>query len=210
MSNIFDVLKNNISNTTLITYLQILIAAITTYFVTKYTSTKPARLSIGQQQFEKVYLPLYKLLCTSPKSDISKEDTLKYAIRIKSILFKNYELAFPQLHDLLNDLFKAINKNSDYQIIFNKITYQVSLDYEILKKKLGYPSESAFNIFMRKTMKDKLSTILGYITLFYIIPGIFILGFFANEDTFNKIICIYFVFFILILFINIKVNPPKN
>ncbi|WP_142413082.1 hypothetical protein [Hathewaya massiliensis] len=88
-----DYLKINAD--TAIKILSIIITAITTYFVTKYTANRPRKLEIKDLQFKTVYLPIYKLLYNDLNKRINKDTALKYANEIKIILSNNFELAFP-------------------------------------------------------------------------------------------------------------------
>jgi hypothetical protein len=169
-----DLIKG-IDTQSLVSIITAIIACISTYFVTKFNIYKPSKLKVSQQQFEKVYLPLFKLLCTNNTEKVDKKTALKYMSRMKTILFNNYELVFPQLHTLYNEFCDLIANNDDYNKSLNQIKYQISLDYEILKKKLGYPSLSAYKIFKRKTLKEKLRSIIGHICLIALFPGALIL-----------------------------------
>ena len=163
-----DEFFSNIDYNSLFNFLSILITAFTTYFVTKYSTNRPRRLEIKQRQLDKVYVPILKVIKFHSNDHMDKKTALICATVIKEILFKNYELAFPQLHYLNNSFISAIHINGDYQAIFNKIVYQVNLDYVLLKKALGYPSESAFGIFKRMKKKDKFKSVLEWLFIFYL------------------------------------------
>lgn len=210
INNLYKAIKLFVANSNLIDLMHIFIVAFTTYFVTKYSTNKPNRLDIARQQFKNVYLPLYKIICINDKYKLSKNEVLKCAIRIKSILYKNYELAFPQLHILLKDLLIALDKDDDYKQILNKIDYQVSIDYEILKNKLGYPSLSTYKIFMRKTKKDKITTILGWLICLYLIPGMFIFSYFMQEFNPAIVMFLYIFIFMILLFLSISATKLKD
>jgi len=93
-----------------------------------------------------------------------------------NILQENYELAFPQLHSLSENLILAINNKNGYESLMIEISYQISLDYEILKKKLGYPHLNQWELFKRLTFIDKIKKITGYITIIYAFTGPFIIS----------------------------------
>lgn len=192
--------------------ISILITAFTTYFVTKYTTNRPRAFEIKQLQLKNVYLPIYKLIRFDLNKEISKSTALEYATKIKPILMDNFELAFPQLHTL-NDLFMdAIRDDEDYQEIFYKICYQVNLDYVILKKYLGYPSESSFSIFKRMNKKDKLKSILGWAFIIQItsmVPLLIIVEKYLNLS-FNQFLLVYLVVFFLITYSGMRINQRKS
>lgn len=178
---------------------------VATFVAGRYTSNNPRKREINQKQLERVYLPLYKILCTRSITSLPKESVLKIAKRMNNILYKNYELAFPQLHQLSNTLLKLLIENKDYLPTLEKIIYQVSLDYEILKKKLGYPHIGFLSIFKRMTTIDKINTLIGYAILIYIFPGTFIVATIIRHNNLEGIF-LYFFCFILLLYIGQKTN----
>lgn len=193
--------------------MSIIITALTTYFVTKYATNKPRKLEIKQQQFNNVYLPLHKLIKFHSSDNMDKKTALICANTIKNILSENYELAFPQLHFLNNGFIAAIHLDKDYQKIFNKMAYQINLDYVLLKKSLGYPSESVFSIFMRMKTKDKFKSLLGWTIVIYVFctPFIFtILGNYLISNSFFNPLLIYIVVFFLLLYLNFVVERIKD
>lgn len=188
-----------------------IIATISTYIVTKFNIYKPAKLKVSQLQFEKVYLPLYKLLCTSNMANLDKKTALKYSYKMRTILQNNYELAFPQLHQLHNELLNLIISNGEYQKKLNKIIYQVSLDYEILKKKLGYPSLSTYKIFKRKPKKERYLTIVGYVLVFYLMPGLPILVTLLGYSLLLiPCLFLYFVGFFMLIYISKTIDKSMD
>lgn len=186
----------------LLKIISIMITALTTYFVTKYTTNKPRKLDIKQRQLDKVYLPIYKIIKFNSSTNMDKKTALACATAIKEILIENYELAFPQLYDLNNNFIAAIHLDNDYQELYKKISYQVNLDYILLKKALGYPTQSTIEIFKRMKTKDKYKSIIGWSFVIYIssVP-IFVTLFdryFINAMSFIKFIAIYIgIFFFL-------------
>ena len=81
IKNIFDTFINNDNY---INFISIIVVAITTYHVTKYTTLKPNRLAIKQSQLENVYLPLHLLLINLPQS-VSKSNALAYSKKIAKV-----------------------------------------------------------------------------------------------------------------------------
>lgn len=181
----------------------VLITVISTYFVAKYNSNTPRRLKIKQKQLDKVYLPIYKLLLPNIGSDVSKETALDLATNIQNILWDNYEFAYPTLHLLLKKFTSDIDSNNNYQATFNKICYQVSIDYDLLKKSLGYPSENLFGIFRRMNVQDKFSEILGWVNMFFLLNPIILIPLsiipFINRNFLKLLVSNYILFFLLVI-----------
>lgn len=144
-----------VNNENYINLIGILVTAFITYRVAKYTTCKPERLSIKRAQLDNVYLPLFRLLERMPQS-VSRLDALTYSKKIANILDKHYVLAFPQLHRLSYTLKRQLAANLNYTETLQSIRHQVVIDYELLKKTLGYPSESSHDLFIRMTPKQKL------------------------------------------------------
>lgn len=205
----------NISNDTLLKIITVIFTTVTTYLVAKYNSNTPRNLDLKQQQLNKVYLPIYKILVESLGYDIDTNidrDTAKnYAVKMKSILWDNYELVYPSLHKTFKHFWLAVNSTSDdYQKLYNEICNQVKTDYNLLKKSLGYPSESYLGLFFRMDMESKFIEILGWINTFLLF-GPFILVFFIGIPSISKyiikiIIVDYTIFFLSLFWQLPKVN----
>lgn len=201
------------NNENYINIISIIAVTVTTYRVTKYTILKPNHLTIKQAQLENVYLPLYLIFHDLPQS-ISRSDALTYNKKISNILNRNYLLAFPQLHQLNQILKTNIINDCDYEKILRIMKHQVDIDYELLKKKLGYPSENFYNIFIRMTFKQKANFIVAWLNIIWIfVPIIFfiiLVPYLKNEVTFFLVIFLCtFVSFLLVLKINQLVKKIK-
>lgn len=174
---VFDAVKNfflNLNNENYINLFSIIIVAVTTYCVTKYNVLKPNKLKIKERQLDNVYLPLYELFFEMPDK-LSPEDAVKYYNGLSEVLKNNYLLAFPELHDLKKALGITIQNNGNYIQILKRIKHQVSIDYELLKKALGYPSKNWYEIFIRMTFKQKVESILAWVNvLFIFVPVVLI------------------------------------
>lgn len=172
---LFDAAKNfflNLSGENYINLFSIIIVAVTTYWVTKYNVLKPNKLRIKEQQLDNIYLPLYKLFLKM-SDNFSIEDAVKYYNELSKVLENNYLFAFPELHELKNSLGDAIKDNGNYIQILKRIKHQVGIDYELLKKALGYPSKNWYEIFIRMTFRQKVESILAWVNvLFIFIPVI--------------------------------------
>lgn len=203
-----NLLINLANNENYINITSIIIVAFTTYRVTKYTTLKPERMKIKQAQLENVYLPLFLLLNEMP-TNVAKSQALTYSKKISNILEKHYLLAFPQLHQLSRSLKKEIIADKNYGKTLRIIKHQVEIDYELLKKTLGYPSENFPDLFLRMTFKQKYVCISPWIEACWIsIP-------FAIAFCFKNILGKYFliVFFFLALLFSLllrKLNDYIN
>ena len=164
MDKIADFLTALINNENYVNAISIFVVAFTSYQVAKYNALKPNKLKIKQQQLEKVYLPLIRISLDLPKT-LSPKQALEIQQKIDKILDEHYELAYPQLHQLNDELVKSIHSSKGYCEILNDIFHQVSIDYELLKKQLGYPSENMFNLFIRMTKRKKVEFLLGHLNV---------------------------------------------
>lgn len=178
------------------------------YIMGRYTSNNPRRKAINQEQLEHVYLPLYKLLFAQDISTFDHQKMIKLSNRIQSILFNNYELAFPQLHQLSTDLQQALLLNKNYRTIICQIKYQVDIDYESLKRKLGYPHLNAYELFKRKTLIDKVRTIWGYVLVLYLFPGAFIIASITSSSW--RPLFLYFIGFCFVVRIGVKLGTQNT
>lgn len=203
LKNILSFLNNEVY----LNLIGVIFTAVLSYNAAKYSASKPNKINIKQQQFDKVYLPLYRLLENIPETP-SKLQALELQKKIANILDKNYEFAFPQLHSL-NDAFKnCLLHNKNFMKPLKSIQHQVHTDYELLKKQLGYPSENFFKIFVRMTFKQKAQFIISWINVI----SIFLLWVFAAIQLFtfkgNMLILVIqlFVEVVIFLAVMIKIN----
>ena len=155
-------------------FIKVILPSIATYIVTRYSLSNPKRVNIMQNQFDLVYLPLYKLtLQIKPIRTSSKEQVLKYSKRIYKILQENYEYVFPQLHNLNSCLIHQLQSNEDYNNTLADIVYQIEFDYEYLKRQLGYPAKNIFQLYKRCKTKDKFQF---FLLLVIIIDTVFVMN----------------------------------
>ena len=150
--------------------------AITSYRVAKYNASKPNKLQIKQAQLSNVYLPLHRIVETIPTTNMSKQQALNVYRKISNVLDRNYKLVFPQLHRLNCTLGKEILTNGQYEKTLKIIKHQIDVDYELLKKALGYPSENFYDIYRRMTFKQKATWIISWtnVLLLFIPLGIMV------------------------------------
>lgn len=198
------------NNSNFWTCVGIIVVAITSYTVAKYNASKPNKLKIKQLQLENVYLPLFRIFERLTKYP-TVERASKLCEEISTILDKHYELVFPQLHNLNQKLKFQLDNDEPYLKTIQLMHHQISIDYELLKKSLGYPSESIYNIFIRMPGENKkrvawiiVFTILADLTIFWVIrPSLIVFtdtGF-PVRDFFTVIMLIGYTF---IGFLNIR------
>ena len=200
--------QNPFSFDSLIVFIKFFLPIAVSYGMGRYTSNNPRHKAINQQQLEKVYLPLYKLLFAQKTTNLKHQDLIKLSNRIQNILFRNYELVFPQLHQLSADFHQAVLLNKDYQPVFSKIKYQVCIDYESLKRKLGYPHMNAYELFKRKKFIDKVRTIWGYVFTIYLFPGMIITASMLPSHSWRPLIP-YFIGFFFVLYVGEKLGSER-
>lgn len=160
-------------------FIKIILPIIATYLVTRYSLNSPKRTEVMQKQFDLIYLPLYKLvkqLKLNNKSD--KQQVVNFSRHLVKVLQKNYEFAFPQLHELSQNLIKNLDSDGNYMEILSNIIYQIEFDYERLKRNLGYPSKNIIQITKRLKRRDKWGlfvSILMMIDLVFFTNGILLI-----------------------------------
>lgn len=173
--NVVDKILKIINNSNFWSLISIIVVAITSYTVAKYNASKPNKIKVKQLQLENVYLPLFRLF-----EKIPEDPSIEYATYLHDkttlILDNYYELVFPQLHKLNRKLNYQLNHLKPYNETLFYMKHQITLDYELLKKSLGYPSESLYTIFIRMPHKRKVylywlffRTILLILSLIFVI-----------------------------------------
>lgn len=171
MSAVDKILKI-LNNSNFWSLVSIIVVAITSYTVAKYNASKPNKLKIKQLQLDNVYLPLFRLFERLPKT-ITREYAVLLQEETAIILDDYYELAFPQLHKLNRKLKHNINHSENRTQLIYRMKHQIIMDYELLKKSLGYPSESLLRLFIRMPNKRKFGIVM---LLFVMIFIVFTLG----------------------------------
>lgn len=212
LSDILSALSKLINNSNYINFLSIIVVAITSYRIARYNASKPNKLQVKQAQLSNVYLPLHRIVEAIPATNISKQQALNAHRKISNVLDKNYELVFPQLHKLNCTLGKEILSNGQYEKTLKIIKHQVDVDYELLKKALGYPSENFYNIYKRMTFKQKSTVIISWITVFWLFVPLVIAA--PLHPLFQEDMTLVFVIILLVtlfpLLVLIKINNWIN
>lgn len=137
-------------------YIKVIVPSLITYLITKYSLSKPAKYEIKKQQFENVYLPLYLLTKQMMKPGEYSKNLSLYIKKVDKIIFKNYQFVFPKTLKLFEKV-KLLehSKNQNIYHIMN-FEFQIDTDYEKLKRELGYPTNSFFEIFKRLSWFNKI------------------------------------------------------
>lgn len=186
-------------------YAKILIPALITYIATRYTLKKPHQYEIRENQFNKVYLPLYLLKnqCKYFKNPGDKSDILLFIRKTEKLIYKNYPYVYPKtikLFDILKE--ESVKKKPNLYHLSN-FEYQINYDYEKLKRYLGYPTNSFIDFFKRLNIINKLLyslfIVLASLDIFTITSSLIYL---LNGDLVNGISAlIIFAFISFLLYI---------
>lgn len=207
LSNFYDLILKVFNNENYINIISIVVVAFTSYHVARYSASKPEKLKIKQLQFKNVYLPLFRILSKLP-DEPTPQQVLEAHEKISNILNEHYELVFPQLHKLNNELQLIISHGSNPQNILSVMSHQVEVDYELLKKSLGYPSENFLAIFMRMTFKQKMVLIVSWINVVWLFALVIIFALLIPYLPQGSpiVLLVMFALVILFLFIILKIN----
>lgn len=165
LKKLYDIGISFLNNSIFLQVFATIAASASSFWAARHSTSRPQKLHIKQLQLEHVYIPLYHVFMGLPQT-LNTKQALYVHKKMSSILSKHYELAFPQLHSLNQELKTAILTNGDYNEKVHTIFHQISIDYELLKKELGYPSENFLSIFTRMTNKQKGLTIISYVNVF--------------------------------------------
>ena len=157
---IYNFVLQLLNNENYIEVISMIVVAVTSYRIARYNASKPEKLKIKQLQFTNVYLPLFRVFSTLPH-DITYNEATNFHADIYAILDKHYELVFPQLHELNQKLETDLLIKRNYQKTLLIMKHQVDVDYELLKKTLGYPSANFYDIFVRMTIHQKIMLIFS-------------------------------------------------
>ena len=212
MDKISSLISAFLGNTNYINFFSIIVVAFTSYQVAKYNASKPNKLKVKQSQLEFVYLPLYRLSIRNPHT-ISLTKAADIQKEIATILDEHYILAYPQLHTLNAELERTLYFKNGYNEVLKKIFHQVSVDYELLKKALGYPSENIFSIFIRMTNNQKMEYVLSRLNILWFI--IFLISALYDLQKslsfqFNVVILVFNISMIILNVLHIKKINSKH
>lgn len=206
-----DFFLNLFNNENCISIIGILITALTTYLATKYSVLKPSKSTIKESQLVNVYLPLHRLLDDISKP-ISNRQAIEYYKKLSNILEKNYLLVYPQLHELNKKLKLDLLNNENFEKTLYLIKYQVDIEYNLLKKALGYPSESSHGVFFRMTPKQKylhIYPLIDALWLFIPLLSAAIVNLFLERFLLIFLLGFVAIFAIIIRKMNVHFNSLK-
>ena len=204
---LFKNLLSFLNNDVYLNLIGVIFTAVLSYNAAKYSACKPNKIKIRQQQFDNVYLPLFRLLQNIPEVP-TKLQALVLQKKISIILDQNYALAFPQLHSLNNEFQNCLLHDENFAKILKSIKHQIYVDYELLKKQLGYPSENFFKIFVRMTFKQKAQFIISWINVLSIVFVwlLAIIQMMTFEGSMVLMVILLFIEIFIYLVVMIKIN----
>lgn len=191
-------------------YAKILIPALITYLVTRYSLKNPHKYKIKEKQFELVYLPLY-LLTQQYIAELNRDTQLNlqiYTKKVEKLIYKNYPYVYPKTLRLFKELKAEIIKSKINIYFIENFKYQVDTDYVKLKRELNYPCDSIISLFKRLNILDKwffITNLLLFTMFIFSIVSLIICLF--KGEFFNMlpyILCIIASSFLIYLFYNIK------
>ena len=212
MAKIKELLISFLNNENYSSFTGLIITVYTSFLIAKLAAYWPNKLKVKQMQLDLVYLPLYRLFINLPPN-INKKQALDLYEKINSILDEHYELALPQLHSFNLQLKESILEDRDYNKILHNIFHQVSVEYELLKKSLGYPAENSISIFIRMTSKQKCESIMSIVNVLWITSPIYA-GIFAfltsSVDSLSASLGVFIFLTLPVLGLNHLVQKMKD
>ena len=171
-------------------YAKILIPSFFTYRFAKHKFLNDKKHEIFEKQFLQVYLPLF----LSTKQYLNP-DLPKYTLYIRKterLIYKNYPLVFPKTIKLFNKFKSEIESGSMNAYHISQYEYQITSDYNKLRGKLGYPTDSLIARFKRLNAIDKflyLTSIVLAILLILSVPQILLA--FLEGNIFDLVIALF-------------------
>lgn len=129
-------------------------------YLARYSATKPMKLKIKEEQYSKVYLPIYRYLQKIKSDNPDHILTLSEAQRINSTFQRNFSLVHPEIFIQNEKLLSSLRSGDDCTEIFQKFDRNIESNYENLRRSLGYPSKSYLKRFLRMPPYQKFFFIL--------------------------------------------------
>ena len=180
MENILEILK---------IILPAVITGISTFLITKYTYNKNRPLDKLEVAYNRVYYPLYRLVCNNSDIDL--------IIDKSKIYFDKYDKYVDgstlRAYDFLCECDTSAKKKTALSNFKNNIYDRNSY----LRRRLGYLEPSIFKIYTYSSSNDKFKLrILFEVLAAYLF--IFASQLFRNKQSFFIYAVVLFVFFILV------------
>lgn len=185
-------------------YAKILVPSFITYFVTRYSLTRPHKYEIKKQQFNLVYLPLYLLTqqyISYEQNDLADNLPI-YLKKVDKLIYKNYPYVYPKTLKLLTELKIESSKEHINMYFVSRFEYQVISHYNTLKKELGYPCDSVISFIKQSNRVDRMLFFanFSFLVIFIISATKFYLSLFNGQITdlfltlFTSIICVLMLY----------------
>lgn len=182
-------------------FIQLFISIIATRITTKYTLNHPQRITVLEQQFTKVYLPLYLL----SKQYLDSFDASVYPLFIQKatkLFYNNYAYVYPKTLKLFNTFKEDVQNDSLNPNHLTNLYYQIDSDYNKLKKALKYPTDTLLDRFKRTNTFDKTVIFIKILFSFLAIVFMFlmILSMATNQLFYSFYYGIFTIIFIITTF----------
>jgi hypothetical protein len=196
-----EVILQYIINPLILTLMGIVVS-ITTFFIGRLSSFRKDRKRIYKEQLLKFYDPVYRNIVDNELYNKPKMVDIAKFYRDTNTLFEdNFLLISEELYRKQRILKKQINENDDFKKVqesFNSIERLIQDQFKFLKKKLGYPSQSDWQLMKYYPLKQK---IFFSITLFLGILLFLFTEAVQCEQEFPEILPWYLILSIVALFI---------
>ncbi|NRS51971.1 hypothetical protein [Brevibacillus sp. HB2.2] len=162
---------------------KIVIPGIIAFMTGRYLSRHSRNINAAQEQFDKAYLPMYKIIEPYLYSDNEDERELLIAVKlINQIANKNKHLVPEILRLELNSLVNRMESKDNYAFLIDFVSWSIEKRYFQLLSILGYPRRigifnhmHAFSIRRLTARLRRLDLLLGKVILVLLFIPIFIL-----------------------------------
>lgn len=157
MINIFKTFSNSFGMNNWTSVIICIITYALGLVTTNITEKHKLKLVTYQQQFNKVYLPIFRLLEPNLyNQNLSNKEVKLLIKKIKLIINKNYQLVFSST---LN-IFKFWDEHSNPQKEFNNFCLDIDKNFEKLKRYLGLPKRSFYYKWNTKQYFSKIRLLI--------------------------------------------------
>lgn len=144
-------------NKELIPVVQVVLASVATYFLTKSQYKKKEQLEAYKAQLQYIYKPLFAAIRHFKYDEkIDREELISLCELYFEIEDNHLDLIDPRLEFLMWYMYGAIlNNNSSVIDKSDTIYHHISLQYEYLKKKLSLPHSNIIYLLVLRRVKTK-------------------------------------------------------